>query len=353
MKVDSSHDAIISQRIKQFNEMLMTQEIEKTPIGLFNGLMGICIYFYHQAHFYQEKRYRMFAGKLLDAIINKLTNIMSIDLQNGLIGICFGLNYLMNNNFVRCNSNTILQEPEDKIYRDVYTVLNNNQLNSDAIQALLHVSFYFCLRLEDQKLPLNERFLYQDLIMTCINQIEIASFSDQYTEHFVFFPISYFLPLYLIVLSKVYQLGFYNYRIEKIWDILHETLLTTYPYLQCHRIFFALSMKEANNFHKSVEWEKHITMLLNNSNLSYIIDSEFLNKNILPHNGLTGFYYILRQYRCLTNSDKSHFARKIAQSVLWEKMPNTQNNVPFGLVSGLAGVILAYQDCSNIEITQV
>ena len=345
-------DKVMQRRIKMLNEDLLTIDIEKIPIGLFDGKMGLCIYFYYQSRYYQEKRYHKFAERLLNLVAINISDDMEIDFQKGLTGVCFGINYLIENNFIKGNANTILKDPEEKIYRDTCAqfLSDSRMLSGDEIRIIVFVSLYFCKRLQDANLLNNERFIYQDFVINCINRIEAIPFTEKYSESFIFLPAGYFLPLYLTLLSKAYNLGFYNYKIKKIWDEMHEMLLTTYPYLQSNRFFLGLSMKLANQYHMDATWERHIKLLLNQSNVNRTIESEFRNKNILPNNGLSGLYYIFKQYGYLTDSDKKQFFQKITQSVLWDNMPDEKyhySSLYTSLAYGLVGVALAYQDYSR------
>lgn len=345
-----SHDEIMQQRIVEYNKLIMTLDISQMPIGLFDGLMGICIYFYYQGHYYQERKYYKFAERLLDIATTNISEDMEIDFSKGLTGICFGIQYLIKNKFIKGNSNNILKELEGKLYRDTWShflLTPSKELNADEIQAIVFVSLYFCERLHDKKMHRHERFIYQNFIIHCINKIEDISFLEKYTEPFVFLPIKYFLPLYLTLLSKAYPLEFYNYKIDRIWNEMHERILKMYPYLQSNRLFLGLSMKLANQYYKNNEWENHIALLLNQSNSNYVIESEFLNKNILMNNGLTGLYYVLKQYRHETTLQKEPFCQKIIQSELWDEVLIQDwhlSSLYTSLAYGLMGVILAYQD---------
>lgn len=348
-----SHDEIMQQRIAEYNKLLMTMDISQMPIGLFDGLMGICIYFYYQGSYYQERKYDKFAEKLLDTIADNLSEKMQIEIQTGLLGICFGINHLIKNNFVRGNSR-VLQMPEEKIYREIYLIIDKTgNLSSEEMHTLLHGAFYFCAKLKESKVLLDDHFLYQNLIIDCINKIEFVPDIKKHTEPFLFLPVMDFLPLYLILLSNVYSLKFYHYKLKKICDSLNEIIMSKYPYSLSSRLFLAFAIKEVNDYYNNSDWERHAEVLFDNISINNVIDTSFRNKNILPHNGLAGFYYILKRFGNLTDTYKNCLSRKLAQSELWEDKLNKSidnNSASWGLVRGLSGVILAYQGCANIAM---
>jgi len=351
--MDESHNEIMQLRIAEFNKLLMNLDISQMPIGLFDGLMGICIYFYYQGHYYREQKYYQFADKLLDTIANNLSEKMQIDIQTGLLGICFGINHLIKNNFVKGN-NRVLQMPEEKIYREIYLILDKTgNLSSEEMHTLLHGAFYFCAKLKESKILLDDYFLCQNLIIDCINKIEFIPDIKKHTEPFLFLPAMDFLPLYLTLLSNVYSLKIYDYKLKKICDNLNDTIMSKYPYSLSNRLFLAFAIKEINDYYNNSDWKRHAEVLFYNISINNVIDTSFRNKNILPHNGLAGFYYILKKFGYLTDAYKNCLSCKLAQSELWEDKLNKSidnDSVSWGLVRGLSGVILAYQDCANIAM---
>jgi Lanthionine synthetase C-like protein. len=341
----------MESRIAKFNNALITQNIDSYPLGLFYGQMGICIYLYHQARIYKEIKYENLASKILDNIRGNLHQEMPVGMESGLTGICLGIRYLIKSGFVKGNANSILKDLEDKVFRDVYyTYLPETKIcNAEELTTLVHISFYFCKRLEDSKLSINDCYLFQNLIIKIINKVEQSPITNKYVEPFFFSPTNYFLPIYLVFLNKVYAFGFYNYKIDKIWNEMSDKLRSAYPLLPCNRLYLALSMQIVNQEHQQPLWSEHIDVLLSKIDLSQIITFEFRNKNILPNNGLTGFYYLLKMSGKLNVYNRDRIAKKIAISQLWD-VYLTSSNIPvnkhyMSLFNGLGGVILAYQEC--------
>src|ERR1035437_10174953 len=97
--IEKEQIELMEQRIQKFNEFVMSQDIEKIPVGLFCGKLGLCVYFYHQASYTQEKKYKNFADKLLNSTFTQINSKSLISLEDGLIGVCLGLNYLVENGY--------------------------------------------------------------------------------------------------------------------------------------------------------------------------------------------------------------------------------------------------------------
>lgn len=84
-------------------------------LGLYHGKMGIILFFAHYARYTNESVYDDFAGNLLDDVFEKINTGLSIDFESGLAGIGWGIEYLLQNQFVEGSSNDILEEVDIKI----------------------------------------------------------------------------------------------------------------------------------------------------------------------------------------------------------------------------------------------
>lgn len=84
-------------------------------LGLYRGKMGIILFFYHYAQYSKNIIYEDFANELIDELCDELTTQLPITFDDGLCGIGWGLEYLINNNFIAGDSNEILREFDLKI----------------------------------------------------------------------------------------------------------------------------------------------------------------------------------------------------------------------------------------------
>ena len=88
-------------------------------LGLLNGKMGICIFFYHLARKTKSKIYEEFAGELLDEIYDEISIHTPLDFENGLTGIGWGIEYLVQNGFADGNTNDTLFEIDNTVLRGI------------------------------------------------------------------------------------------------------------------------------------------------------------------------------------------------------------------------------------------
>lgn len=84
-------------------------------VGLCNGKMGIVLFFAHYFRYTQNSLYDEFASELLGEIYEDITNKLPVDFENGLCGIGWGIEYLLQEGFMPGDSNEILKELDQRV----------------------------------------------------------------------------------------------------------------------------------------------------------------------------------------------------------------------------------------------
>jgi len=84
-------------------------------IGLFHGKMGIALFFYLYSKHTDNEVYSDFAGGLIDDIWDNIHNRLPDTFESGFTGIAWGIEYLLQNNYVSGNSNEICEEIDARI----------------------------------------------------------------------------------------------------------------------------------------------------------------------------------------------------------------------------------------------
>jgi len=339
-------EKLMQERIEKFNQLTMNSDFKRIPVGLYYGKMGLCIYFYELAHLISEKKHRVFAEKLLRDIVDNVAENTPIDLENGLTGICVGINYLLDKGYVTGNPKHVLKDFDNKIIQSLFfsRIYNSDKnLTLNNVNSLLGILVYLVIRLQHTGLSKYERCIIQGVIIENINKIESCEI-EKFTEPALFSVIGYFTPLYLQLLQRIYQLHFYDYKIDKIVESLSSHIFYCYPLNKANRLSLYSAMNEvATTFGNIRGWDKHIEVLQQHLDIPSIIH-EFLNKNMAFFNGLCGFYYLLRK---MGRGDeyKDLFLNKISNSDIWNQLSEIIEKdlpVPIGLYGGLSGVILTY-----------
>jgi hypothetical protein len=168
------------------------------------------------------------------------------------------------------------------------------------------------------------------------------------------YSINYQLPQFLFVLSHLFQLHFYNYRIIKILEEIGIKVLTTLPMLHANRLFLMWGMDAVVSQIDLNGWRNHIQLLKNNLNVNLILEDEIRNRNIYVKNGISGIYLLLTALqKYFPENELQQWANKIIGKIessdVWTLIENEPNYLlgNRGLVSGLCGVNMVLADAKT------
>lgn len=335
----------LNKYIVKSDQRIMSLPINLLPIGLFDGKMGLCIYFFHKAQLHNNSQYRSFAEKLLNDIYGSIGEITTIDFNIGISGIAWGVHYIADMRFVTGNIDNALREVDDLLFRIIHSEWLEDKKKTR--KDFLWLLFYYSDRLRTINNKI-EKNLAQRTVIQIINHIE-DNFSDSLWEEPRHWDLeNYELPLYLLVLSRFYSMGFYNYKILKIWEGLAYTVLSFMSVRHGNRFVLLSAIQVTLKCISLPRWEEHVELLRQNIDHERILNQEFLNKNITLRRGLAGYCLLLslRQEGLLPSCFKKSILERIEQSEIWDGRFNPQLNAficNVGLVNGYAGVSLIYE----------
>lgn len=143
-------------------------------LGLFNGKMGLILFFFHYARYTQDYLYESFAAELMEDIYSDIDPKMNLHMADGLCGIGWGILYLIKNNFVIGNLDEVLHDIDVKVME--LAPLRMKDLSFDT--GLIGIACYVYFRLNNnQSLPLlfNEDYL-NELNIVCSNIKSLQKF---------------------------------------------------------------------------------------------------------------------------------------------------------------------------------
>jgi len=115
-------------------------------IGLMHGKMGISVYFFHLARSTRNKVYDEYAGELIDEIYEETTVNTPVNFENGLAGIGWGIEYLVQNGFIEADTDEVLEDFDDKIYKEL---IHNIPKETGLLTGILGFGAYFLKRLQN------------------------------------------------------------------------------------------------------------------------------------------------------------------------------------------------------------
>lgn len=143
MDAEISANRILQQRI--INSLLLNASFIGNP-GLMHGKMGISIYFYHLARQTQNKVYEDYAGELIDEIYEEITINTPAGFENGLAGIGWGIEYLVQNNFIEADTDEVLEEFDNRIFKEL---IYNTPQEIGLLNGIIGLGAYFLKRVQN------------------------------------------------------------------------------------------------------------------------------------------------------------------------------------------------------------
>jgi hypothetical protein len=122
--------------------------------------MGVILFFARYGRYTGNSLYDDFAGELLDEIYEDIHAEVSIDFENGLCGIGWGIEYLLQNGFMEGDSDDALSEIDQKIMERDIRRMTDQSLRT----GLVGISCYIQTRLGSpcrnrETSPFDERYL--------------------------------------------------------------------------------------------------------------------------------------------------------------------------------------------------
>ncbi|MBW6535468.1 MAG: hypothetical protein K0B11_10695 [Mariniphaga sp.] len=284
-------------------------------IGLLHGKMGISIFFFHLARQIKNQIYEDYAGELIDEIYEEITANTPIDFENGLAGIGYGIEYLVQNGFIEADTDEVLEEFDNRIFKEL---IYNTPHDIGLLNGLTGLGAYFLKRIQnsasnDEKIstltnkqtlihlideldrktqniaeiisePLSERstsdkpsnnrrtfeqFSNPQTLKPSNNQTPEKKFDDcsksfdgcskrsstvvRTPEPSNLFDLTWDYPALLWFLSELYEQNIFNFKVEKIIQRLTKPLAekNNLPILQSNRLLLALTLTKLHQTHKT------------------------------------------------------------------------------------------------------
>ncbi len=250
-------------------------------LGLMHGKMGIAIYFFYLARQAQNPIYEDYAGELLDEIYNEISASTSFDFENGLTGIGWGIEHLVQNGFIDADTDEVLEEFDNQLTKQsIYAPpeslglakglaglgayflkrLQNQQANDEKIstltnkQTLIHLIDELDRRLTTDEIEklLNGKMekLFSSETATSLNLQNTSPPNNLVQpETGPAFDLLWDYPVLLWFLAELHKQDIFNFKVEKlILKLAYPLLSDTYcPKRICNRLLVGLAMHQVAN----------------------------------------------------------------------------------------------------------
>lgn len=346
-------------------------------LGLMHGKMGIAIYFFHLARETKNPIYEEYAGELIDEIYEEITTDTPTDFENGLAGIGWGIECLVQNGFIEADTDEILDDFDNRLFKKlIYDTPNEIGL----LDGLVGLGAYFLKRIQnpqsnDENIKtltnkqllihlideLERRFgnggiekLLNDFVAKGSNKQKVYGSNDHsFSNDTETFDLTHDYPVLIWFLAELHELDIFNFKVEKLIDNLSEPLSdqVNWPQLNSNRLLLALSLTKLLPAIRNIETTDAIesiskTILTNISKEK--IDEELPTANTTLRFGTSGIAWIYRQLYMLTGKEEYQYETQYWQDRHCENsISNSRLKVfefedstnAFGLLEGMAGTI--------------
>lgn len=339
---------------EDINKLILKYAADSDNIGLLNGKLGISIYLFRLSQKLANPLYREYAEALLDDVYQNIDASRStMDFENGFAGIAWGIEYLVQNDFVDADTDEVLADLDDKIFQ----YLNNQKEFSIGIQnGIIGYGFYLISRLQKKKLDdtKGRDFLLARLLTDIINRLyEMVEEKEDVLKEPVAFNITWVLPLSLFLLAEIKKLKIYDRKVDIILSRLSPIILSTFPVRHSSKFYLSMGINKILQQVKIENWRKHKNLIGQSMNLDQL-DKEFSDKNITLIHGYSGLGLLLSLYQPKEYQFEklsSGVINKILQSTIWEEIKNKKSfqAKDLGLLNGISGIGYSMLNSTSIE----
>lgn len=191
-------------------------------LGLLNGKMGIAIFFYLYSRYTKNKVFEDFAGELLDEIYEAINTNTPINFDDGLTGIGWGIEYLIRNKFIEGNTDEVLKELDNIVYKH----LSNNPVLINPGNDIFGYGFYYIARLKGHEIDdesLNNLIKKYHLVFL-VDECERLLIHKRYREFNILNLNPVTINAFLLFLYEMYKLALFPIRVNKLLLYLPEYL---------------------------------------------------------------------------------------------------------------------------------
>lgn len=142
MRYNRNNYAIFTKEEKMLNRLILHANDVPSAIGLLEGKMGIALVLAHYARCRRKKKIERAADFLIGSVMDQLTTTVSIDFANGLSGIGWGIEYLIQNNYMKGCGADILQNIDERIMQFDVTRIKDWSLGQGFLGILHYVLYH-------------------------------------------------------------------------------------------------------------------------------------------------------------------------------------------------------------------
>jgi len=131
------------ERLSRIANVLILNASFISDLGLLTGKFGIAVFFYHYSRYSGNKLFEDYADELIDEIYGEIHAGCPVDFASGLMGIGWGIEYLVNERFLEADTDQVLKDIDGIVFK---ASLKNPVLTNDN-KELFGFGLYYIARL--------------------------------------------------------------------------------------------------------------------------------------------------------------------------------------------------------------
>ena len=350
------HSSIPFSRQQRITNTLLLNSSFIENLGLMHGKMGIAIYFFHLARQSKNLIYENYAGELIDEIYEEISIKTPLDFENGLAGIGWGIEYLVQNGFIDADTDNALEHIEKQLY-----ISKSEFRGIGLLNGLTGLGAYYLKRLQNPNSS-NEKaitILNKQMLVYIMDNMDLLISNDEIIKQISnpeAFDLTCGYPVVIAFLTEVYQLDIFNFKVSKMLQHLVSLLFQSCNVPEQHstRLSLVLALEKLKycTFNETLGTpiEELIQKLLAVINRA-VIANELAPNSAFLANGTSGIAWIYVQLFKLTNdafyqkesiywTDKSIEFEETNTGFAGFNISEEKKETAFGLLEGLAGIAL-------------
>lgn len=332
----------------------------KNP-GLFHGKMGMAIVNYLMFRVTKESDFEELADSLIDEVYTFLNKQrIPIDFENGLAGIGWGIEFLVQNGFIEADTDLVLEDIDARIFSEIAHP-GSKSFSSGINDGLPGLVIYCIWRLQGESSNFEMRFIMERLLGDLINKIAVQTENGNFAINDASgFNLFWNIPVNLYVLSEASQLNLHSGKINKILANIEPKLCSLLPISHINRALLLIGMQSVVSCYSSEMLRNHINHLQKNIDAGHIWINEMKSMNFSLGTGVAGAWWVLDRLN-------NHFPVKSSISSLincnsqiesisfFETVfnPSEAVNRNPGLLHGYSGMLMALLFSGIIEKQEV
>lgn len=155
------------QGLEEIRNVLILNTSSLSDVGLYGGKMGVSIFLAHYARYSNQDVYLDLVHSLIKEIFEDLDNSFSSNLEIGLSGIGWGVNYLLCHHFLSGDVNDVLFDLDQNLMRYDVRRINDFDFDRGLGGLVYYVNSRLMIQQGDQR-PFDSLFL-SDLLYVIKN----------------------------------------------------------------------------------------------------------------------------------------------------------------------------------------